>query len=200
MHRTLIACTILALVLAGAAVAQQEQHVPASLWDKYKDQEAGADIEKGLVFDGRTAENFKLMSGTWVHVGDLRMAVISACAPLIQDAVVTGHDREEIGLLIFPNPAGLRELVPDATSETPLGDLVAHPEVRKAFEAKLTAYNRVNTSNSRRIARAVILSDPPNIDANEITDKGYINQRAVLDNRAEVVEGMYADSAETLKL
>jgi len=164
---------------------------------KFADEE---EPEKGLVFDGRTAENFKLMSGTWVHVGDLRMAVISACAPLIQDAVVTGHDREEIGLLIFPNPAGLRELVPDATSETPLGDLVAHPEVRKAFEAKLTAYNRVNTSNSRRIARAVILSDPPNIDANEITDKGYINQRAVLDNRAEVVEGMYADSAETLKL
>ncbi len=158
------------------------------------------DPHKGLVFDGRTAENFKLMSGTWVHVGDLRMAVISACAPLIQDAVVAGHDREELGLLIFPNPAALRELVPDATSETPLGELVGNPDVRKAFEVKLAAYNKGNTSNSRRIARAAILSDPPNIDANEITDKGYINQRAVLDNRARVVEGMYADSAETLKL
>ena len=149
------------------------------------------DPSRGLVFDGRLAENFKLMSGTWVHVGDLRVAVVAACAPLVQDAVITGHDRDEIGLLVFPDLAACRRLVPDATDETPLSQLVAHPEVLAAVRAGIEKHNADNPSSSRRIARVLILAEPPGIDANEITDKGYLNQRAVLENRAGLVERLY---------
>lgn len=134
----------------------------------------------GLVFDGRIAEDFKLLTGSWVSVGAVRVAAISACAPLVQDAVVTGHDRDEIGLLIFPNT--------DAISK----DL--SEQLREALER----YNAENTASSRRIARALVLADPPNLDANEITDKGYINQRAVLDNRADLVERLYGAGEEVI--
>ncbi|MFQ5522569.1 MAG: feruloyl-CoA synthase [Acidimicrobiia bacterium] len=149
------------------------------------------DPAQGLVFDGRLAENFKLMSGTWVHVGDLRVAVVAACAPLVQDAVITGHDRDEIGLLVFPNVAACRRLVSEATEETPLGELVVHPEVVAAIRVGIERHNADSPSSSRRIGRALIMANPPDIDANEITDKGYLNQRAVLENRASLVERLY---------
>jgi len=149
------------------------------------------DPSKGLVFDGRIAENFKLSSGTWVHVGDLRVAAIAACAPVIQDAVVTGHDRDEIGLLVFPNAAACRALVSDASESTPVEDLVVHPDVLDVVGSGLRAHNERNPSGSRRITRALLMAAPPSIDANEITDKGYVNQRAVLDHRADQVERLY---------
>ncbi|MDB4935318.1 MAG: feruloyl-CoA synthase [Labilithrix sp.] len=131
--------------------------------------------EKGVVFDGRTAENFKLTSGTWVHVGELRIGVVGACAPLVQDAVVTGHDRDDVGLLVFPSADGLR-----------------HPDLARELRVRLAAFNESRPGNSCRIARAAILEEPPSIDAGEITDKGYINQRAVLDRRAALVDALHS--------
>ncbi|HEY0510256.1 MAG TPA: feruloyl-CoA synthase [Thermoanaerobaculia bacterium] len=153
------------------------------------------DPSQGILFDGRLAENFKLTSGTWVHVGELRLEVIAACAPVVQDLVVTGHDREEIGLLVFPNPAGCRSLCDEMTGEitedTPLAELIRRPEVRGHLAAGLAAHNARNRANSRRVARALLLADPPAIQSGEITDKGYVNQRAVLARRAPLVERLH---------
>jgi feruloyl-CoA synthase len=153
-----------------------------------------ADPAQGLLFDGRTAENFKLTSGTWVNVGMLRPAAIAAGAPVIEDAVVTGHDRDEIGLLIFPSLAGLRGLCPDLGADAKLDDMVGRPAVREALAAGLARHNAVAQGSSMRIARCLLLTEPPGIDANEITDKGYLNQRAVLTRRAALVERLHADS------
>jgi len=151
------------------------------------------DPSRGLAFDGRIAENFKLTSGTWVHAGELRVAVVTSCTPLIQDAVLTGHDRDEIGLLVFPNIAALRIIVPDLADDAPIETLLSHSAVHQAIASGLKAHNERNPAGSRRIARALLMAEPPNIDANEITDKGYVNQRAVLDGRADLVERLYRD-------
>jgi len=149
----------------------------------------------GLVFDGRTAESFKLLSGTWVNVGMLRPAVIGAGAPVIEDAVVTGHDRDEIGLLIFPSLAGLRGLCPKLGPEATLADMVGNPAVRAVLSQGLARHNAAAQGSSMRISRCLILTEPPSIDANEITDKGYLNQRAVLAKRAALVERLHAEPA-----
>ena len=154
-----------------------------------------ADPAAGLLFDGRVAENFKFSSGTWVNVGMLRPAVIAAGAPVIEDAVVTGHDRDEIGLLIFPSLAGLRSLCPELGADAKLEDMVAKPAVRKALIDGLARHNANVQGSSMRIARCVLLTEPPSIDANEITDKGYLNQRAVLTKRAALVERLYTEPA-----
>jgi len=148
---------------------------------------------KGLEFDGRIAEDFKLMSGTWVHVGALRVRAIAAAAPVAQDVVVTGHDREEVGLLIFPNPAGCRSLCPDVAADAPLSVLIRRPEVRGRIVQALTDLAAEGGGSSTAPARAMLLDEPPQIDASEITDKGYINQRAVLERRAEWVRRLHAD-------
>jgi feruloyl-CoA synthase len=154
-----------------------------------------ADPAAGLLFDGRTAENFKLSSGTWVNVGTLRPAVIAAGAPVIEDAVITGHDRDEIGLLIFASLGGMRGLCPEAGSQARLDELIAQPAVRQALIDGLGRHNKVAQGSSMRIARCLILTEPPSIDANEITDKGYLNQRAVLTQRAALVERLHAEPA-----
>jgi feruloyl-CoA synthase len=148
----------------------------------------------GLVFDGRTAENFKLSSGTWVNVGTLRPLVIAAGAPVIEDAVVTGEGRDEVGLLIFPSPAGLRSLCPHAGADAPVEALIAEPGVRGALVEGLARHNARVKGSSMRIARCLLLAEPPAIDADEITDKGYLNQRAVLRKRAALIERLYAKS------
>ncbi|HEY0783850.1 MAG TPA: feruloyl-CoA synthase [Thermoanaerobaculia bacterium] len=157
---------------------------------------------RGLLFDGRLAENFKLTSGTWVHVGELRVAAIAAGAPVVQDAVVTGHDREEVGLLVFANPAGCRTLCPEAPESAPLAALIRRTEVRDALAAGLAAHTAGCVTSSRRIARVLLLAEPPSIEHGEITDKGYVNQRAVLDHRAEAVARLYAadDDPDRLQL
>ncbi len=149
------------------------------------------DPVKGLLFDGRVAENFKLMSGTWVHAGTLRLAAISAAAPVLMDCVITGHDRAEVGLIAFLNPAGCRALCPDLAADAPLAELAVRAEIRDCIATGLAAHNRDNPASSTRIARVIIATEPPAIDASEITDKGYINQRAVLTHRAETVERLY---------
>lgn len=150
------------------------------------------DPSKGIIFDGRVAEDFKLMSGTWVPVGAVRLAAIEAASPILQDAVITGHDREDVGLLGFPSLPGCLKLCPDLPSNTPLADIICRPEIRRHMANALKALSSHNQGSSHRISRAILMIEPPSIDANEITDKGYINQRAVLQRRAALVEKLHA--------
>ena len=145
----------------------------------------------GLLFDGRVAENFKLTTGTWVNVGMLRPAVIAAGAPVIEDAVITGHDGDEIGLLIFPEPGRTKALCSDLGADAKLEDMVGHPAVKAALAEGLAKHNAQAQGSSMRIARCLVMTEPPSIDANEITDKGYLNQRAVLTKRAALVERLH---------
>src|SRR5204863_7062728 len=133
-----------------------------------------ADPAQGIVFDGRVAEDFKLSTGTWVHVGAVRIRLIAAADPLIQDAVITGHDRDELGALVFLSPAA-RDLPPE--------------EVRSRLRSVLRGFSGCSSTCP---ARLMVMSEPPSIDANEITDKGYMNQRAVLERRAALVERLYS--------
>ena len=144
-----------------------------------------SDAAKGIVFDGRVAEDFKLSTGTWVHVGALRVKLIAAGDPLIQEAVITGHDRDEVGALVFLNPAVARDLAPEAI----------RGRIAEALRALAT---EAGTSSSTHPTRALAMSEPPSIDANEITDKGYVNQRAVLERRAALVEALYADGPDVI--
>ncbi|HSF47775.1 MAG TPA: feruloyl-CoA synthase, partial [Burkholderiales bacterium] len=160
------------------------------------------DPAKGLEFDGRVAEDFKLSTATWVSVGAIRVKAIAAGEPIIQDVVVAGHDREEVGLLVFPSEAGCRSLCPDAPASATLGTLIGDPRVRARVRTALETMAAESTGSSNRPTRALLMEEPPSIDANEITDKGYINQRAVLTRRAALVERLYADEpdAEVIRL
>ncbi len=151
------------------------------------------DPGKGIVFDGRVSENFKLSTGTWVAVGNLRTAVVARADNVIQDAVIAGHDRNEIGILIFPNINGCRALCPKLAEDASLDEVVAQDTLKNAVLEGLRAHNLDNTGSSTRITRALIMTEPPNIDANEITDKGYMNQRAVLSRRADLVELLFSE-------
>jgi feruloyl-CoA synthase len=144
----------------------------------------------GIIFAGRVVEDFKLTTGTFVHVGSLRTDAIAAATPVVHDALVTGQDREFIGLLAWPNLHACRQIVgnPDATFEA----VVKHPDVIACLKRGLEAYNICCTGSSTRIARAMLMVEPPSIDGNELTDKGYINQRAGLERRADLVERLYA--------
>jgi feruloyl-CoA synthase len=153
-----------------------------------------ADPGQGLVFDGRLSEDFKLSSGTWVSVGPLRAAFIQHCAPLVRDLVVAGHDRNELTALIFPDLGACAALC-GAPSTSPPAALLSHPAVRDRMQALLDDFACAATGSAKRILRAVLLDVPPAIDAHEITDKGSINQRAVLTHRAGLVEALYADPA-----
>jgi feruloyl-CoA synthase len=144
-----------------------------------------ADPRQGLAFDGRIAEDFKLSSGTWVHVGALRLALIKAAAPLVQDAVLAGHDRDHPTALLFLDPAACAALDPAAQG---LAALAKSPLVREAITRSLRAHReQVAGQSSACVARVLLLDEPPSIDAGEITDKGYLNQRAILDRRAPLV-------------
>jgi feruloyl-CoA synthase len=137
------------------------------------------DPNQGVAFDGRVAEDFKLTSGTWVSVGTLRLRAVAALSPLAADVVVTGHDREEVGLLVFPSPAA------KAMEATERGEKI---------RAALRALRAEGGGTSQYPTRALLLSEPPNADAGEITDKGYINQRAVLVRRAVQVLALYSEA------
>jgi feruloyl-CoA synthase len=146
----------------------------------------------GIIFAGRVVEDFKLTTGTFVHVGSLRTDAIAAATPVIQDALVAGQDRPCIGLLAWPNLHACRQIVgnPEATCE----DVVKHPAVIACLRRGLEAHNRsTEGASSLRIARAMLMVEPASIDGNELTDKGYINQRAGLERRAQLVERLYAD-------
>jgi len=152
-----------------------------------------ADPAKGLLFDGRLAEDFKLATGTWVSVGPLRGAFIAHFAPLVRDVVLAGPDRDDITALVFPDPDGCRKLAPDLAADAPMATVLADPRVRGEFARKPAALKRTSCGTSNRIGRAILLAELPSLDIGEMTDKGSINQRAVLANRAALVEDLYAD-------
>lgn len=157
---------------------------------------------KGLLFDGRVGEDFKLSSGTWVHVGSLRMAGINALLPIAQDIVVTGHDRNEVGFLIFPNIPELRKLSPKLPADASPETLLSQPFIRTIVARGLAALKKEGGGTSSYAARAMLLAEPPSIDGGEITDKAYINQRMVLTLRSDRVLRLYADplDSETILL
>jgi feruloyl-CoA synthase len=141
-----------------------------------------ADPAKGIVFDGRVAEDFKLATGTWVNAGAVRVRLIAAGDPLIQDAVITGHDRNEIGALVFLSPS---------TKDLPV------EEIRKRLSKALQLLSTDGGSSTHPV-RLLIMTEPPSIDANEITDKGYMNQRAVLEKRMDQVLKLYSNDPHVI--
>ncbi len=156
------------------------------------------DPSKGLFFDGRVSEDFKLLSGTWVSSGALRLAGIDALAPLAQDIAVAGHDRDEVGFLVFVNEAAARALLAKtdskAAAELALAEIVARPELRAHLAAGLARLKAASGgTSSRHAARARLLASPPDADAGEITDKAYLNQRQVLQSRAADLEALFSD-------
>ena len=147
----------------------------------------------GIIFAGRVVEDFKLTTGIFVHVGSLRTDAIAAATPVVQDALVAGQDRPFAGLLAWPNLHACRQMTGnlDATYE----EVVRHPAVIACLKRGLEAHNESTVgASSMRIARAMLMVEPASIDGNELTDKGYINQRAGLERRAQLVERLYADS------
>ena len=148
-----------------------------------------AEPTNGIVFDGRLAEDFKLTTGTWVAVGVLRVGVLAAASPALQDAVIAGENRAAIGMLAWLNAAGCGKL---AGCDAPLAELARHPAVREHVAGAIRQWNAGHPGSSERIARVLLLPDMPSIDANEITDKGYINQRLALARRKADVERLFA--------
>ncbi len=148
--------------------------------------------EKGLLFDGRVSEDFKLATGTWVNMARVRVSLIGACAPYLRDAVLTGLDRNYIGALLFIDHEAARLVSPDLETAS-AAEIAAHPKVRAFFQERLDGLASLSTGSSNLVARAIILDSPPSVDAHEVTDKGSINQRAVMRARASLVDDIYRD-------
>jgi len=156
---------------------------------KFADPE---DPAKGIVFDGRVAENFKLNSGTFVNVGALRLAIISAGGSLISDAVIAGEGRNELGALVFANEAACRALLGEEACAA-LGDAAAssHPDIPVRLAERIRAHNAQCGGSSMSVARFLIAAEPPSAAHDEITDKGYLNQRRVLARRVIEIERLF---------
>ena len=149
--------------------------------------------QRGLLFDGRTAEDFKLSTGTFVSVGPLRSKIVLAGDPCVQDAVITGLNRDDVGALLFPRVDECRRLAEAAgqAAGAPFPEVLHHPAVRAFFQTLADRLWRDSTGSANRVARMHVLAEPPSIDKGEVTDKGSINQRAVLAQRAALVEALY---------
>ena len=149
------------------------------------------DLDAGFDFDGRIAEDFKLASGTWVSVGPLRARFVGTCAPLVRDVVIAGINRDEISALVVLDLDGCRLINP----ALPSGDIAAaasDAKIRDAFRERFARFFAHSTGSSTRITRAVLIDTPLSIDRGEVTDKGSINQRAVLEHRSRLIEEIYA--------
>ena len=146
----------------------------------------------GLKFDGRIAEDFKLATGTFVSVGPLRAKIIAAGAPYVQDAVITGLNRNEVGALLFPRPE-IRKLAPHLAADTPLKEVLESAAVQDRFQDVLDELAKTATGSANRVARLHLMHEPPSIDKGEVTDKGSINQRAVLKHRDALVQAFHDD-------
>jgi feruloyl-CoA synthase len=145
----------------------------------------------GLLFDGRVGEDFKLLTGTWVHVGSVRVRGIDALSPVAQDIVVTGHDRDEIGFLVFPNLPECRKFA-GLAADAPADQVLNHPAVVRRVREGMTILAQGGGSSTHP-ARVLLMAEPPSMEAGEITDKGYINQRIVRTRRADLVQWLHAD-------
>lgn len=152
--------------------------------------------ELGLLFDGRVSEDFKLLTGTWVHVGAIRVAGIDALKPIAQDIVVTGHDRSTVGFLVFPNLPECRRLCPELPADATTETVLAHPAVRTCVTQGLRSMRAQGTGSSMFASNALLMAEPPSAEAGEITDKGYLNQRLVLNRRAHLVNALYAEQPD----
>ena len=148
--------------------------------------------EKGLLFDGRLAEDFKLSTGTWVSVGPLRTRVLQQAAGYAHDVVIAAPNQQYVAALIFPNLAVCRKLCGEGADRMSVREVLEYPAVRQTFQDILAALARGSSGSSTFVARAILLEEPPSIDAREMTDKGSLNQKAVLRNRAAVVDDLYA--------
>ncbi len=142
------------------------------------------DFDRGLVFDGRVSEDFKLLTGTWVQAGKLRMDALDALQGLVQDVVISGHDRDQVGLLIFPRPDHVHG---DNTSDGAVIDDVLHAQI----EERLRDLASKTSGSAKRISRALILSEAPSLKDHEITDKGSLNVRKIITRRADLIERLY---------
>jgi feruloyl-CoA synthase len=152
-----------------------------------------ADIQQGFLFDGRLNEDFKLSSGTWVRAGALRMRLLAHFGGLVRDVVFAGPDRDYVTALLFPDLSSCCELCTHLAESAPAAEILASAEVRDTFRERLQSFAALNPGNSTRVERAMLMDVPPSMEAREITDKGSINQAAVLKNRAALVESLYRD-------
>ena len=153
------------------------------------------DPEKGLLFDGRVVEDFKLKSGTWVSVGPMKARFVAHFAPYVREVVIAGHDRDDVSGLVIPDVDAIRPLAASLDPKANAADVLGHPAVRARFKELLAAFNKDAGGSSNRIAKLILMDAPPSIDTGELTDKGSINQRAVLANRTSIVEELYAAAA-----
>jgi len=158
------------------------------------------DPSQGLVFDGRVVEDFKLTSGTFVLVGTLRSTAVAAVSPVLQDAVVCGQDRDYVGLLGFPNVAACRHIAGDENVQLSTAEVLAHPKVVETVKRGLARMNAEAKGSSMKVKRVILMAEPPSVDGNEITDKGYINQRATLEQRKASVDRLYAGGGGVIEI
>ncbi len=149
------------------------------------------DFNAGFDFDGRIAEDFKLASGTWVSVGPLRAGLIAACAPLVRDVVIAGINRDEVSALVILDLDGCRLINPTLPVDD-IGAMASDPLIRAAFRERFLNFVATATGSSTRITRALLLDSPLSIDRGEVTDKGSVNQRAVLDHRSQLIDQLYS--------
>ncbi len=150
-----------------------------------------SDFSAGFDFDGRIAEDFKLASGTWVSVGPLRARFVAACAPLVRDVVISGINRDEVSALVILDLDGCRLVNPTLPADD-LAATAGNPLIRDAFRERFCKFLETSTGSSTRITRAILLDTPLSIDRGEVTDKGSINQRAVLDHRVRLIDELYS--------
>jgi feruloyl-CoA synthase len=150
-----------------------------------------SDPTRGLKFDGRIGEDFKLANGTWVSVGPLRADLINALAPIAQDVVIAGLDADYVAAIVIPDVAACANLL--GINSRTHGDLASNSALIEQLRQRLAEHARANPSSTRCVRRAMLLPSPPSLDHGEITDKGSINQRAVLHHRAECVTQLYAE-------
>jgi len=149
------------------------------------------DPEQGFTFQGRLSEDFKLSTGTWVRVGPLRQRFLAHFGDLVSDVVIAGHERDEVTALVFPAVPACRGLCGVDAQTRPVRDILDAGGVRAAFAERLTAFVDANSGHSTAVLRVILLEEPPSIDAQELTDKGSVNQKQVLANRAVLVEQLY---------
>jgi feruloyl-CoA synthase len=152
--------------------------------------------EQGLVFDGRVTEDFKLDSGTWVSTGTLRAHAVAAASPLVFDCIVCGQDKPFVALLAWPNMQAAIQF----TGKNNINEVLADPKLRDAIRDKFAAHNAAQSGTSSRIKRVLLMAEPPSIDGHEITDKGYVNQRATLERRKALVDQLYAGGPDVIEI
>ena len=152
----------------------------------------------GFMFDGRIVEDFKLSSGTWVSVGPLRGRLLAHCAPYVTDVVIAGHDRDYVSVLILPDIAACRSVCPEELQTAEPTQLYRSEPVRTLFAKLLNDFASTSTGSSNRVVGAILLDEPLSIDAHEVTDKGSLNQRAILENRKAIVEELYEPSPRAI--